>query len=240
MDDVVLLNKANRDIVAGVRRVPSGMEFQASEIFNMVVQAFSVIVMLFTLTLTFSDKRQHDLFVANSQITEATIDRCFKLGPFTVVQFTFPLEDQRMWGGETTYPYRDSCDNHRLGQTLPVRYSPSEPNQVEALDHRYRGDQIIYLYSITILIILFMGVLYVVRYLKIQHIKRSGQVHQGRIMEIKNRGRLFLSQIRYEVHTGDGSSVVGKRFVKRDQAEALTPGMPLAVLYADPKTHFVL
>jgi hypothetical protein len=107
--------------------------------------------------------------------------------------------------------------------------------------HIDRSTFFFYLLLLDIALYIFSTVRNSSSYLQGRRLKHVGQVRQGRIVSFRPFpiGK-HLVKMHYEVPTNDGSMVKGMQPVKRSQADELTPDTPIAILYADPKTHFVL
>jgi hypothetical protein len=237
VDEIVLLNPRNIDVAEGSKRVP----FEAGAPIGMAVLYLLMVVMVIPQVYpAYQEKREHDAFVASSTITQATIMECYEGLFFTgrQVQFTYSLEDQTR--AEAWADLNGSCDDYPAGAPLTIRYAPSDPSGAEGVDEEDIYSSLFYSNLLSAVVVsggfLWFGWQYVQRL----RYKRSAEVRQGHIVSIKPWPIPFFAQIRYEVPTDDGAMVSGKQATTRGVAKRLTPDSPIAILYADPKTHFVL
>jgi hypothetical protein len=235
MDVVVLVNPNNQDLLEGrSKRLPSGAEFTLAEDFLIA----TLVIFVLSLVLVFYMKIRHDVFVANSLITQAKITDCTDYGipGYTNVDFAyFPAGNSQDTG--TSYHWA-SCDHYPVGAPLMVRYSPEALWETEGVDSVAMDNMLAFSHSLLFLMMLLPLLLKLRRN---RALKKSGEVRQGHVLSAKsfwmNRSVVTL---RYEVPNNNGSVATGIQATKTAISDALTPGTPLAVLYADPKTHFVL
>jgi hypothetical protein len=193
----------------------------------------------------YMEKRDWDHFVASSQIAQATFTECFtsSLLGNKVATFTYFPDPQTEITGDTVY--WGSCDRYPVGTPVMIRYSLSEPDNAEILNHidlETAGRYLFYVVVFTFSVSLFNLAVFIWLFYRILRLERSGRVQRGQIVSLKPIWWLMLPHalLRYEITTGDGSIVTGKQIITRRQAAGLTPGMPIAVLYASPKNYFAL
>jgi hypothetical protein len=236
-ETVVLLNPRNIDVLEANKRIP---DEAAYPLWIILVIAFTALMSFSRVPDLYAEKREHDAFLANSQITQGTIDKCYgSLFPWErQVQFSYPLntgDSATAWAS-----LRGTCEDYPSAMPVTVRYIASDSSSAELIAEPNRPDRWFYSALLTSIIWVVLVLLYFRRFLARLRYKRSSQVRQGRIVSMKPSPIPFYTQVRYEVPTDDGTLATGKQPVSRGTAKRLTIDSSLAVLYADPKTHFVL
>jgi hypothetical protein len=242
MDDVVLLNPNNQDLLEGrIWRIPAGAESPPSALFNLISSVLMLLVCLLMLPFLYREKVQYDAFVATSPTMEATVTGCRSsiLPSFGAMSFTYSPDSTTEMSGYSNH--WGSCDRYPAGAPVMIHYLPSNPWQADTVTNIESSTFIFYMFLFNTAITLPGLRRHYRDYLRSLLLKRSGQIRHGRIVSLKpSRLSRKIITVSYEVPNDDGSVATGKQIVKRDHPEQLAPDSPLAILYADPKTHFVL